>query len=239
MISLIEIVLVKLFASHLICDFVLQTDSFCEQKNKLNGKGIVFQLIHALLHAIVAYVFVAQWSLWWIAVVVFCSHFVIDILKTVLKRPDFLPLFFIDQLLHVSILAALSYYIVLTGQTVNCERFSIWAIVSGSLVLLKPTSIIISQFFNNKRWNLATDDMSLPMAGRWIGYFERILVMTFMLLGSYEAIGFLMAAKSIFRFGELKEKSEIKRTEYVLLGTLMSFTIAVIVALGVRHLVSD
>ena len=239
MIRLIEIVLVKLVAAHLICDFVLQTDAFCERKNKLNGKGIAFQLIHALLHAIVTYVFVAQWSLWWIAVVVFCSHFVIDILKSVLKRPDSLPLFFIDQLLHISILAALSYYIVLAGQTVNCEGFSVWAIASGGLLLLKPTSIIISQFFNNKRWNLATDDMSLPMAGRWIGYFERILVMTFILLGSYEAIGFLMAAKSIFRFGELKEKSEIKRTEYVLLGTLMSFTIAVIVSLGVRLLVSD
>lgn len=239
MINLIKIVLVKLIAAHLICDFVFQTDAFCEQKNKLNGKGIVFQLIHALLHAIAAYVFVAQWSLWWIAVVAFCSHFVIDILKSVLKRPDSLPLFFIDQLLHVSILVALSYYIVLAGRTVNCEGFSVWAILAGGLVLLKPTSIIISQFFNNKRWNLATDDMSLPMAGRWIGYFERILVMTFMLLGSYEAIGFLMAAKSIFRFGELKEKSEIKRTEYVLLGTLMSFTIAVIVALGVKCLVSD
>lgn len=239
MISLIKIVLVKLIAAHLICDFVLQTDAFCEQKNKLNGKGVVFQLLHALLHAIAAYVFVAQWSLWWIAVVVFCSHFVIDIVKSMLKRPDSMFLFFVDQLMHVSILALFSYYIVLTGRIVGCERFSIWVIASGCLVLLKPTSIIISQFFNNKNWNLATDDMSLPMAGRWIGYFERILVMTFMLLGSYEAIGFLMAAKSIFRFGELKEKSEIKRTEYVLLGTLMSFTIAVIVALGVRHLVSD
>lgn len=239
MINLIKIVLVKLIAAHLICDFVLQTDAFCEQKNKLIGKGIVFQLIHALLHAIAAYAFVAQWSLWWIAVVAFCSHFVIDTAKSALKRPDSIVLFLVDQLLHVSILVILSYFIVLKGQIVGCDRFSIWAIVSGSLVLLKPTSIIISQFFNNKRWNLATDDMSLPMAGRWIGYFERILVMTFMLLGSYEAIGFLMAAKSIFRFGELKEKSEIKRTEYVLLGTLMSFTIAVIVALGVRHLVSD
>ena len=239
MISLIKIVLVKLIAAHLICDFVLQTDAFCEQKNKLNGKGIVFQLIHALLHAIAAYVFVAQWSLWWIAVVVFCSHFIIDIVKSSLKRPDSLALFFVDQLLHVSILALLSHYIVLVGQIVGCERFSIWVVASGCIVLLKPTSIIISQFFNNKKWNLATDDMSLPMAGRWIGYFERILVMTFILLGSYEAIGFLMAAKSIFRFGELKEKSEIKRTEYVLLGTLMSFTIAVIVALRVKFLVSD
>lgn len=239
MINLIKIVLVKLIAAHLICDFVLQTDAFCEQKNKLNGKGIVFQLIHALLRAIAAYAFVAQWSLWWIAVVAFCSHFVIDTAKSALKRPDSIVLFLVDQLLHVSILVILSYFIVLKGQIVGCDRFSIWVIASGCLVLLKPTSIFISQFFNNKRWNLATDDMSLPMAGRWIGYFERILVMTFMLLGSYEAIGFLMAAKSIFRFGELKEKSEIKRTEYVLLGTLMSFTIAVIVALGVRHLVSD
>ncbi len=237
MLSLIKIVLVKLFTAHLICDFVLQTDAFCEQKNKLKGKGVAYQLIHALLHAILAYVFVAQWSLWWIAVVVFCSHFVIDIVKSLLKRPDSMALFLVDQLFHVSILALLSYYIALAGQIAGCARFSIWVIASGCLVLLKPTSIIISLFFNNKKWNLASDDMSLPMAGRWIGYFERILVMTFILLGSYEAIGFLMAAKSIFRFGELKEKSEIKRTEYVLLGTLMSFTIAVIVALGVKFLV--
>lgn len=238
MTSLIENILVKLIAAHLMCDFVLQTDAFCERKNKINGQGILFQLAHALIHAILAYVFVAQWSLWWIAVVVFLSHFIIDLIKTMLKRPDSTILFMVDQLAHVIVLLVLSYFIALGNPSIDFEYFSVWVIASGYLILLKPTSILISLFFNNKKWGLATDDMSLPMAGRWIGYFERILVMTFILLGSYEAIGFLMAAKSIFRFGELRERNEIKRTEYVLLGTLMSFTIAVVVALGTRCLIS-
>lgn len=88
-----------------------------------------------------------------------------------------------------------------------------------------------------KQWAIHYEDKSLPKAGRWIGYFERILVMTFILLGSYEAIGFLMAAKSIFRFGDLKDNKEIRMTEYVLVGTLMSFTIAVIIALGTKMLI--
>ncbi len=69
---------------------------------------------------------------------------------------------------------------------------------------------------------------SLKDAGKRIGYFERFLVLTFIITGYHEAIGFLLAAKSIFRFGELRDKNEIKFTEYVLVGTLASFTMAII-----------
>jgi hypothetical protein len=67
-------------------------------------------------------------------------------------------------------------------------------------------------------------------AGKWIGYLERILV-TFILTGNIEGVGFLLAAKSIFRFGELSKASEIKPTVYILIGTLASFSIAIIVGL--------
>lgn len=40
-----------------------------------------------------------------------------------------------------------------------------------------------------------------------------------------------LAAKSIFRFGELSKSKEIKTTEYVLIGTLASFTIAILTGL--------
>ena len=58
----------------------------------------------------------------------------------------------------------------------------------------------------------------------WIGYAERVLALTFMLLGTYEALGFLIAAKSLLRFQE----TDTKRTEYVLIGTLLSFGVAVL-----------
>jgi len=38
-----------------------------------------------------------------------------------------------------------------------------------------------------------------------------------------------LAAKSIFRFGDLKEAKDRKLTEYVLVGTLLSFGIALLV----------
>jgi hypothetical protein len=42
---------------------------------------------------------------------------------------------------------------------------------------------------------------------------------------------FLLAAKSIFRFGDLKKVKDRKLTEYVLIGTLLSFGIAILVGL--------
>lgn len=68
------------------------------------------------------------------------------------------------------------------------------------------------------------------MAGEWIGYIERSPILTFAITGNIEAVGFLLAAKSVFRFGDLNKAKEIKITEYVLLGTLTSFTNALLVA---------
>jgi len=63
----------------------------------------------------------------------------------------------------------------------------------------------------------------LRNAGRLIGITERFLVLTFMLLNQFAAIGFLIAAKSILRF---QGKESIK-TEYVLIGTMLSFGLAI------------
>jgi hypothetical protein len=53
-------------------------------------------------------------------------------------------------------------------------------------------------------------------------------------MGYFDAIGFLLAAKSIFRFGDLKEAKDRKLTEYVLIGTLLSFGIALLIGLLVK-----
>ena len=46
-----------------------------------------------------------------------------------------------------------------------------------------------------------------------------------------EGIGFLLAAKSIFRFGDLNKAQELRNTEYILIGTLTSFAIAISIGL--------
>lgn len=72
-------------------------------------------------------------------------------------------------------------------------------------------------------------ERSLPNAGKYIGILERVLVFIFVVTGHWEGIGFLVAAKSVFRFGDLKDSRDRKLTEYILIGTLLSFGIALVV----------
>lgn len=74
----------------------------------------------------------------------------------------------------------------------------------------------------------------LDKAGRYIGILERILVLTLVLFNQISAIGFLIAAKSILRYGDKDIKGARKQTEYVLIGTLMSFSSAIALGLLVR-----
>jgi len=73
-------------------------------------------------------------------------------------------------------------------------------------------------------------------AGIWIGILERILVVTFVLFNQFQAIGFLIAAKSILRFSDRSEDNPRKQTEYVLIGTLISFTIALFIGLIIKSI---
>ena len=69
---------------------------------------------------------------------------------------------------------------------------------------------------------------SLPGAGRVIGQLERGLIFALVLLGQPQGVGLLMAAKSILRFGAVKDDRAL--SEYVIIGTLASFAWALLVA---------
>jgi len=102
--------------------------------------------------------------------------------------------------------------------------------------MLKPSSILLGLFLT--KWApMQSNAQSLPNAGQWIGYIERILILTFVLIGSIEGVGFLLAAKSVFRFGELNKAEEIRTTEYVLIGTLASFAIATLTGIAISHMI--
>jgi hypothetical protein len=45
----------------------------------------------------------------------------------------------------------------------------------------------------------------------------------------------LIAAKSIFRFGELKDSENRKEAEYILIGTFASFLFALVISLLIRR----
>ncbi|MFW5760036.1 MAG: hypothetical protein ACOCXH_03530 [Cyclobacteriaceae bacterium] len=47
----------------------------------------------------------------------------------------------------------------------------------------------------------------------------------------------MIAAKSVFRFGDLKEAGQRKRTEYILIGTLISFTLSILFGIFTKYLI--
>lgn len=224
------IILIKLLAAHIIGDFFLQTDKICDGKNSNGFKRVKFLTIHSCINAVLAYIFVGMWECWLIPTAVFITHFIIDFIKSSVKKQS-TCVFIIDQLAHVIVIAVLWIWLTGTELELNPDLLSyyrIWTIAVCYMLALKPASILLGTFI--AKWTPEGNDKnSLPNAGAWIGYFERILILTFMLVGCMEGIGFLLAAKSVFRFGELTKAKEVKITEYVLIGTLSSFTIAILI----------
>ncbi|TDD98725.1 DUF3307 domain-containing protein [Flavobacterium cellulosilyticum] len=234
------ILFVKLLLAHLLGDFLLQPNAWVLDKENKKQKSI-YLYVHTFLHGILAWLLVGEIAFGWFALLLALTHGGIDFMKLRFQKKKTKRNWFVaDQILHlITILIIAGIY---QNVSIDCAIFNnqFWILLTGILFLSKPTSIIIRNIISvwtpeskNKK------DDSLQNAGNYIGILERLFVLCFILTGHFEAIGFLLAAKSIFRFGDLKEAKDRKLTEYVLIGTLLSFGIALLtgllVQLGLLH----
>lgn len=104
------------------------------------------------------------------------------------------------------------------------------AVLSGYVICTTPVGHIVGMAtFNWQRQLIGPSADTLYDAGKWIGITERIVIFSFVLLNQYEAIGFLIAAKSLLRFRE--GDNAAKQSEYVLVGTLLSYALAILIGL--------
>ncbi|MFI3240120.1 MAG: DUF3307 domain-containing protein [Bacteroidales bacterium] len=227
-------ILLRLIFAHILSDFIFQGNKMCKIKNSSKNEKYLYLLLHSLIHAIIAGVIIFNCFNLVIPLTIFITHFIIDLIKSNLDKDSF-KLFIIDQLLHIIVIVALWYSIYIDNLDIIAKATSIlsdnriWRIIIGYILILKPTSIFISLFFKHLESNAI--NKGIKNAGKWIGYIERVLIITFILSGNISAVGFLLAAKSVFRFGELRDSNDIKTTEYVLIGTLVSFAIATLIGL--------
>ncbi|MBQ9555287.1 MAG: DUF3307 domain-containing protein [Muribaculaceae bacterium] len=235
-------ILLKLLVSHVIADFFLQFDWLCEGKRKEGLQGLAFQVIHALIHAACAYLLVGDWYGWIIPLVIFTTHTIIDITK-VKWFPTSTIAFLIDQVAHIAVILGVWWTLYadqdygLTWASELAHSSTFWTILIGYMLVLKPSSLLIGMFIRGWTPSNGMQAQGMPNAGKWIGYIERVLILTFVITGNIEAVGFLLAAKSIFRFGDLNKAREIKITEYVLLGTLASFSIALLIGFAINSVI--
>ena len=228
------IIFVKLLLAHLLGDFLLQPTSWVLEKENRKHKSI-YLYIHTLLHFILAWILVGISDFVWFAVVLAVTHGGIDFLKLHFqKNKTKRNWFVIDQLLHLIVIMTITLFY--TNKRIDFTAFDnqFWIIATGILLLTKPTSILIKNIISIWTPENKTSDDSLSNAGNYIGILERLFVFYFVITAHFEAIGFLLAAKSIFRFGDLKEAKDRKLTEYVLIGTLLSFGIALLTGLLVK-----
>lgn len=111
---------------------------------------------------------------------------------------------------------------------------TIAAVVIGALLLTGPANWAVRTLLARVG---AADPTADPGVGRWIGILERLLVFAFVVAGQAAAAALVVAAKSILRFPEISGDAPALRAEYVLVGSLASWLLAVVVGLVVAAVV--
>ena len=109
--------------------------------------------------------------------------------------------------------------------------FASLSCASGIILCVPAGGVLIARLIAPFADEIRDYDISgLAQGGRYIGWLERILVMLLVLMGQPNGIGFLIAAKSILRFGEIKDASQRKVAEYIIIGTFLSFGWALLIS---------
>jgi len=236
------------FLAHLLADYIFQSPGWS------NGKGRKPFTKYHVYHVLV--VFACSWFLSFdpgylvAAVALTVIHLFTDILKSYLvirakKTGINKNYFFTDQLIHLFFLVIIPVaYVEWHGINFTAE-FSLKtiAVVTAFVFCTKPANIVVKNILTAFVIAIPTEEhpfvvkpedqnteKSLPNAGKLIGIMERVLTLALILVGQYGAVGLIIAAKSILRF------KDTQMNEYILVGTLLSFGLAVLPGILISQL---
>lgn len=227
---------------HIIGDFYLQWNKLAKSKEAIfnavasegdegSGKGASgfgSLLLHVIIYLIPFLALIMlnespELKLIAALLIIAISHFFIDLitllLKQVIKRTY---AFMLDQALHIAVLL-----IVLNAPNL---RFHIphWLVsyIVPFLVLaiiIKPSSILINTIFQDL---FNDEDSNVFGVASLVGIFERLIIISLLVLNSIPTIGIIIAAKTLVRYDQIKTDSDF-RGKY-LVGTLLSIAIPVL-----------
>ena len=228
-------VLLSLCLAHIIADFYFQEDKFFREKAERKVKS-PFMYLHALVVGTVSWMMIPELAFWKYVLLIVGSHWLIDVGKAYLSPT--LWAFLLDQLLHFVILFLVATHYA-SQKAMPLQYLDILpdiflpGLLLAVLFCMKPTNILIKLILERYQIGEASSCQDIKNAGGLIGNLERMLTLLFVLIGQFEAIGFIVAAKSLLRFKD----TDTAKTEYVLAGTFLSFGIAVACGLAVKYLV--
>jgi hypothetical protein len=111
-----------------------------------------------------------------------------------------------------------------------CICIYLTAILGGNELTTRVADHFSAQFDKD----LADQKPGLKDAGKYIGWLERILIVTFVVADFGEAVGFLLAAKALVRYPEIQADKKGLFGEYFLVGSLTSVGVALLAGVTLR-----
>jgi len=224
----------QLYAAHLVADFLLQPGWVARNKRDLRVLGG-----HSLIHflsgcALVNLGLTPAFAVGILTLAV--VHALIDFAKAQLEADGWIA-FVVDQAIHLAtvIVAAISLTalpwevikeaiiaFLIDANTYLYLTAYVGVVLGGGYLVQKVTQSFLDTIEDTVR----AVKPGLPRAGQYIGWIERGLVLTFVLAGFNDAVGFLLAVKALTRYPEIKEDTKGHFAEYFLIGTLTSVGLA-------------
>ncbi|HHZ01444.1 MAG TPA: DUF3307 domain-containing protein [Tissierellia bacterium] len=243
--------LIIFLLGHILGDFYVQTERTAERKDS----SFIWVLIHCGQYygvMLIMVLFIASFDLVLGATLASLLHLIIDAMKFVwissmynkdnLSKTTERNIFFVDQFLHFVSLFGISYWqaknsILIEGNVItdflNLVGIQWSTAVSWIFALLfihKPANIAIQKLLAVYRPISNINNMQETIsAGRFIGTVERMIMLIFLSIKQYSAIGLVLTAKSIARYDKISKEKDF--AEYYLLGTLLSTLIVIIISL--------
>lgn len=223
----IEYLWISIYFSHLAAQYWLGNIQVIPSNRKWLSVVWLVSLSAAL-----AYLFTGAWANIWIPLAVgLITLLQITVFQRKLKKEPawnllyeliwFICAFILSKIIPFDSLFWLSHFgegyygilILLAGWTVSA-----FPVGTGIGLLLKK--------FSDKT------TVGFPDAGKMIGILERSILFLLFLINAPVGVGFLITAKTLFRFGEISKGGDQKAVEYILIGTLLSFLFGMMITIG-------
>lgn len=175
--------------------------------------------------------------------IIFIEYLIIGLIKDrIAKKFKNHIVFIIEQTYHFVILLAIAY-LWFNNSYIYWNNGFFYSIIACSMGIIGITRFssklmeLVTNDFINQNVDLKKDiESGLIGGGKYIGILERSLIFVFILINQPIAVGFLIAAKSLLRIES--DPKQHRRMEYILVGTLFSFLLAVLFSIFTRELLS-
>ena len=247
--------LLAIITGHLLGDFALPAASLATERTK-----VPVLALHAGIVALTTALLLGNFHLL-ILPAIFAAHLVFDQIKS--RIGDTIVPFLLHQLAHFTVAVILAYSFPNASaqgwwpgvwQTWLPQYHAVLCLTAGFILVVPAGGILIGKLTTPLRAEIEESRIvidqqptrtaedaggdylteGLNNGGMYIGWLERFLTMMFILIGQPTGIGFLIAAKSILRFGEIKDSKHRKLAEYIIIGTFLSFGWALMISVLMR-----